>query len=38
VAIGSNLMDDDRRLHVLETSLRTSKAAWRSADEVPATG
>jgi len=38
VAIGSNLMDDDRRVHVLETSLRTSKVAWRSADEVPATG
>jgi NTE family protein len=37
-AIGANLMDDDRRVHVLETSLRTSVAAWKSADEVPATG
>lgn len=27
-AIGSNLMDSTRRLHVLETSLRTSSKAW----------
>jgi NTE family protein len=37
-AIGANLMDDDRRAHVLETSLRTSKAAWRAAEEISATG
>ena len=37
-AIGANLMDDDRRVHVLETSLRTSKASWRSADAVSAAG
>jgi NTE family protein len=37
-AIGANLMDDTRRIHVLETSLRTSRAAWRVADDVSATG
>jgi NTE family protein len=37
-AIGANLMDDDRRGHVLETALRTSTAAWRSAEDVSATG
>ncbi len=37
-AIGANLMDDTRRRHVLETSLRTSVAAWREAEDVPATG
>ncbi|MEI6362773.1 MAG: patatin-like phospholipase family protein [Actinomycetes bacterium] len=37
-AIGANLMDDDRRVHVLETSLRTSSAAWLEADEVSAAG
>ena len=37
-AIGANLMDSTRRRHVLETSLRTSSAAWRASDEVPATG
>jgi NTE family protein len=37
-AIGANLMDDDRRVHVLETSLRTSVAAWKTADEVTAAG
>jgi NTE family protein len=37
-AIGANLMDDDRRVHVLETSLRTSGAAWLSADEVTVAG
>ena len=35
-AIGANLMDSTRRRHVLETSLRTSSAAWRASDEVPA--
>lgn len=38
VAIGANLMDSTRRRHVLETSLRTSAAAWRASDDVPATG
>ena len=38
VAIGANLMDDTRRRFVLETSLRTSVAAWREADEVADTG
>lgn len=37
-AIGANLMDSTRRRHVLETSLRTSAAAWRAADDVPAAG
>jgi NTE family protein len=37
-AIGANLMDDTRRRHVLETSLRTSVLAWRDADEVAQTG
>ena len=37
-AIGANLMDSTRRRHVLETSLRTSKAAWRASDDIPATG
>ena len=37
-AIGANLMDDDRRVHVLETSLRTSVGAWKSADDISATG
>ena len=37
-AIGSNLMDSTRRRHVLETSLRTSAAAWRASDDIPATG
>jgi NTE family protein len=37
-AIGANLMDDDRRVHVLETSLRTSGPAWLSADDVSDTG
>lgn len=30
-AIGTNLMDATRRRHVLETSLRTSRAAWQEA-------
>lgn len=37
-AIGANLMDDTRRVHVLETSLRTSAAAWRASEDVQATG
>lgn len=37
-AIGANLMDDARRVHVLETALRTSGPAWRSSDEAIATG
>jgi NTE family protein len=37
-AIGANLMDDDRRAHVMETSMRTSPASWRSSEDVPATG
>jgi NTE family protein len=37
-AIGANLMDDDRRAHVLETSMRTSPASWRASEDVPATG
>lgn len=37
-AIGANLMDDDRRVHVLETALRTSGAAWRSAEDVSEAG
>jgi len=37
-AIGANLMDDDRRIHVLETAMRTSSSAWREADGVSATG
>lgn len=32
-AIGSNLMDSSRRLHVLETSLRTSSQAWRNVQD-----
>lgn len=37
-AIGANLMDDTRRVHVLETSLRTSAAAWRSSEDIQETG
>ncbi len=37
-AIGANLMDDARRVHVLETALRTSGPAWRASDEESATG
>ena len=37
-AIGANLMDDTRRVHVLETSLRTSAAAWRTSEEIQETG
>ena len=37
-AIGANLMDDDRRIHVLETAMRTSVSAWREADAVSAAG
>ena len=37
-AIGANLMDDTRMRFVLETSLRTSPAAWRASEAVPATG
>lgn len=37
-AIGANLMDDSRRRHVLETSLRTSGPAWRQPDDVVAAG
>ena len=37
-AIGANLMDATRRTHVLETSLRTSSAAWRESEDVPAAG
>jgi len=37
-AIGANLMDDDRRIHVLETAMRTSTSAWREAEAVSATG
>jgi len=37
-AIGANLMDDDRRIHVLETAMRTSSSGWREADGVSATG
>ena len=37
-AIGANLMDATRRRHVLETALRTSAAAWRASDDVPAAG
>lgn len=37
-AIGSNLMDDDRRVHVLHTSLRTSGAAWHAAEDHSAAG
>lgn len=38
VAIGANLMDGTRIRFVLETSLRTSVAAWRDADGVARTG
>jgi NTE family protein len=38
VAIGANLMDDTRRRHVLETSMRTSMNAWQASEDVPATG
>lgn len=38
VAIGANLMDDTRMRFVLETSLRTSREAWQSADDVAAAG
>ncbi|MBI1351181.1 MAG: patatin-like phospholipase family protein [Actinomycetales bacterium] len=37
-AIGANLMDDTRRRFVLETSLRTSHDAWRTADEYATAG
>ena len=37
-AIGANLMDDDRRIHVLDTAMRTSVSAWREADAVSAAG
>jgi NTE family protein len=37
-AIGANLMDNDRRAHVLETSMRTSPASWRLSQVVPAIG
>jgi NTE family protein len=37
-AIGANLMDATRRTHVLETSLRTSTAAWRESEDVSAAG
>jgi NTE family protein len=37
-AIGANLMDDTRMRFVLETSLRTSPAAWRESEAVQATG
>lgn len=37
-AIGSNLMDATRLRHVLSTSINTSAAAWRRADDVAATG
>ncbi|MDP1878793.1 MAG: patatin-like phospholipase family protein [Actinomycetota bacterium] len=37
-AIGANLMDSTRRQHVLETSLRTSLAAWQASDAVAAAG
>lgn len=37
-AIGANMMDDSRRQHVLETSLRTSSAAWDAAEATVATG
>lgn len=38
VAIGANLMDDTRMRFVLETSLRTSAAAWHESETFPATG
>lgn len=38
VAIGANLMDGTRIRFVLETSLRTSVAAWIDADDVARTG
>jgi NTE family protein len=38
VAIGANLMDDTRMRFVLETSLRTSPAAWHESESFPATG
>jgi NTE family protein len=37
-AIGANLMDDTRRRHVLETSMRTSTAAWKDSEDVSAAG
>jgi NTE family protein len=37
-AIGANLMDDTRRRHVLETSMRTSTAAWKDAEDMSAAG
>lgn len=37
-AIGANLMDASRLRHVLDTSLRTGRAAWRAADDVAAAG
>ncbi len=38
LAIGANLMDDTRRRLVLETSLRTSHDAWRTADAYATAG
>jgi NTE family protein len=38
VAIGANLMDDTRMRFVLETSLRTSPAAWHESESFPETG
>ena len=37
-AMGANLMDDTRRRLVLETSLRTSHEAWRTADAYASVG
>lgn len=39
-AIGANVMDDSRRIHVLDTSLRTSVAAWHESEseDVAETG
>lgn len=37
-AIGANFMDSSRLVAVLETSMRTSGAAWSATDEVAATG
>ena len=36
--IGANMMDDSRRLQVLETSLQTSSAAWDAAEATAAAG
>ncbi len=38
VAIGANLMDGTRIKFVLETSLRTSVAAWKESEELSAAG